>query len=128
MEPFSRVRELLDEGFADGAFPSGALSIGMGADVLATHTWGPATPNTLYDIASLSKIVSATMIAFRFLEEGRLRLYDTLERFFPAPPDKKDITILHLMTHTSGIPAHYYLSEEAESPADAARAILSHPL
>lgn len=129
MEHFSRVCRLLDEGFADGAFPSGALSIGMGPEVLVTRTWGKATPRTLYDIASLSKIVSTTMVAFRFLEEGRLRLYDTLERFFPAAPqDKKDITILHLMTHTSGIPAHYYLSEEAESPADAARAILAHPL
>ncbi len=128
MEQFSRVRALLDEGFADGAFPSGALSVGMGADVVVTHTWGPATPHTLYDIASLSKVVSTTMIALRFIEEGRIRLYDTLERFFDAPPDKKDITILHLMTHTSGIPAHYYLSEEAESPTGAARAILAHPL
>ena len=128
MERFSRVIELLDEGFSDGAFPSGALSVGIGADVLATHTWGPATPHTLYDIASLSKIVSTTMIAFRFIEEGRIRLYDTLERFFPAPPDKKDITILHLMTHTSGIPAHYYISDETDDPADAARVILAHPL
>lgn len=128
MEPFSRVRELLDEGFADGAFPSGALSAGVGTDVLAVHTWGPATPNTLYDIASLSKIVSTTMIALRFIEEGRIRLYDTLERFFPAPPDKKDITIMHLMTHTSGIPAHYYLSDETDDPACAARVILAHPL
>lgn len=128
MEQFSRVCRLLDEGFADGAFPSGALSVGMNGEILVTRTWGPATSRTLYDIASLSKIVSTTMVAFRFLEEGRLRLYDTLERFFPAPADKKDITILHLMTHTSGIPAHYYLSEEAQSPADAARAILAHPL
>lgn len=128
MERFDRVRALLDEGFVDGAFPSAALSIGMGQEAPVVHTWGPATPNTLYDLASLSKIVGATMIAFRMMEEGRLRLYDTLERFFPAPPDKKDITILHLMTHTSGIPAHYYLSDETDSPEGAAAAILAHPL
>ncbi len=129
MERFERVCEIVEEGLRDGAYPSACLSVGVGKEVHVLRGFGPATPDTLYDIASMSKIFGATMIAFRMLEEGHLRLYDTVEYFFPdAPEDKKQITVFDLMTHTSGIPAHFYLSEEASSPADAVRAILAHPL
>ena len=129
MEAFEQVHRLVLQGLEAGAYPSAALAVGMGDRVYRKETYGSCTETTLFDIASLSKIVSATMIAFRFLEEGRLRLYDTLDTFFPdAPGDKRDITLLQLLTHTGGFPAHFYLSGFAESPEDAAKAILSHPL
>lgn len=127
-ENFEQVCRLVRQGLDDGAYPSACLSVGIRGSVCVRQTFGPARETTLYDIASLSKIVGTTMIAFRFLEEGRLRLYDTVEQFFPAPEDKKGITVLQLMTHTSGLPAHFYLSEEADGPGDAVRAILAHPL
>ena len=114
MKNFEQVCRLVRQGLDDGAYPSACLSVGIRGSVCVRQTFGPARETTLYDIASLSKIVGTTMIAFRFLEEGRLRLYDTVEQFFPAPEDKKGITVLQLMTHTSGLPAHFYLSEEAE--------------
>lgn len=128
MKNFEQVCRLVRQGLDDGAYPSACLSVGIRGSVCVRQTFGPARETTLYDIASLSKIVGTTMIAFRFLEEGRLRLYDTVEQFFPAPEDKKGITVLQLMTHTSGLPAHFYLSEEADGPGDAVRAILAHPL
>ena len=127
MKNFEQVCRLVRQGLDDGAYPSACLSVGIRGSVCVRQTFGPARETTLYDIASLSKIVGTTMIAFRFLEEGRLRLYDTVEQFFPAPEDKKGITVLQLMTHTSGLPAHFYLSEEADGPGDAVRAILAHP-
>lgn len=128
MEKFEQVCRLVQQGLDNGAYPSACLSVGVRGDVCVRRTFGPARETTLYDIASLSKIVSTTMLAFRFLEDGRLRLYDTLEQFFPAPGDKKDITVLQLMTHTSGLPAHFYLSEKTNAPDGAARAILAQPL
>lgn len=128
MKNFEQVCRLVRQGLDDGAYPSACLSVGIRGSVCVRQTFGPARETTLYDIASLSKIVGTTMIAFRFLEERRLRLYDTVEQFFPAPEDKKGITVLQLMTHTSGLPAHFYLSEEADGPGDAVRAILAHPL
>ena len=121
MKNFEQVCRLVRQGLDDGAYPSACLSVGIRGSVCVRQTFGPARETTLYDIASLSKIVGTTMIAFRFLEEGRLRLYDTVEQFFPAPEDKKGITVLQLMTHTSGLPAHFYLSEEADGPGDAVR-------
>ena len=129
MEAFENVHRLILQGLEQGAYPAAALAVGIGEKVYLKRTYGNCTKNTLFDIASVSKIVSATMIALRFLEEGKIRLYDTVETFFPdAPADKKGITVLQLMTHTGGFPAHFYLSDFTSDPADAARVILEHPL
>ncbi len=129
MEAFERVHQLIRQGLEQGAYPSAALAVGIGQTLYRRETYGNCTENTLFDMASVTKILSPTMIAFRFLEEGLIRLYDTVELFFPdAPADKKDITILQLMTHTGGFPAHFYLSDHTSDPAEAARVILEHPL
>ena len=129
MEAFENVHRLILQGLEQGAYPAAALAVGMAGKVYLKRTYGDCTENTLFDIASVSKIVSATMIALRFLEEGKIRLYDTVEAFFPeAPADKRGITILQLMTHTGGFPAHFYLSDFTSEPAAAARIILAHPL
>lgn len=129
MAPFEQVHRLLQQGLEQGAYPSAALAIGIGDKIYLKQTYGDCLDTTLFDMASLSKILGPTMIALRFLEEGLFRLYDTVADFFPdAPADKKDITILQLMTHTGGFPAHFFLSDHIADPADAAQAILDHPL
>ena len=129
MEAFAKVHQLISQGLEQGAYPSAALAIGIGERLYLKRTYGACTADTLFDIASVSKILGATMIALRFLEEGKLRLYDTVETFFPeAPADKKGITILQLMTHTGGFPAHFYLSDYTSDPGQAAQVILAHPL
>lgn len=78
-------------------------------DFWQEQSFGSCTCKTLFDMASVSKIIGPTMIAFRFLEEGLIRLYDPVSLFFPdAPKDKRDITILQLMTHNSGISDHFF--------------------
>lgn len=129
MEAFAQVDHLIQQGLQQGAYPSAALAIGIGSNIYLKKTYGDCRETTLFDMASVSKILGPTMIAFRFLEEGSLRLYDTVEIFFPeAPDDKKNITILQLMTHTSGIADHFFLSDYTDEPAGAARVILEHPL
>ena len=129
MEPFAQVDRLIQQGLEQGAYPSAALAIGIGSSIYLKKAYGNCRETTLFDMASLSKILGPTMIAFRFLEDGLLRLYDTVEFFFPeAPEDKKNITILQLMTHTSGIADHFFLSDYTDEPAEAARVILERPL
>ena len=129
MEPFAQVDRLIRQGLEQGAYPSAALAIGIGSSIYLKKTYGNCRETTLFDMASLSKILGPTMIAFRFLEDGLLRLYDTVEFFFPeAPVDKKNITNLQLMTHTSGIADHFFLSDYTDDPADAVRVILERPL
>ena len=129
MAPFEQVHRLIQQGLEQGAYPSAALAVGIGERTLLKQTYGDCDDTTLFDMASLSKILGPTMIALRFLEEGCFRLYDTVADFFPqAPADKRDITILQLMTHTGGFPAHFFLSDYTSDPAEAAQVILDHPL
>lgn len=129
MEIFEKTRALLHQGLETGAYPAGALAIGKGEQLLVTEYVGACGPDTLFDLASLSKVISTTMVAFRFLEEGKLKLTDRVADFFPqTPAEKAGITIFHLMTHTSGISPFFFLSREARDPEDALRAILARPL
>lgn len=129
MEAFEQVHQLIRQGLEQGAYPCAALAVGIGEKVYLKQIYGSCSPNTLFDMASVTKILSPTMIALRFLEDGLLRLYDCVGDFFPdAPGDKKGITIAQLMTHTSGIADHFFLSDYTTDPKDAANVILNHPL
>lgn len=129
MEVFAKTRDLVRQGLADGAYPAAALAIGRGSQTLVMACFGNCREETLFDLASLSKVVSTTMVALRFLEEGRLALTDRVVDFFPqAPEDKQAITIFHLMTHTSGISPFFLLSREVQGPEEALKAILNRPL
>jgi CubicO group peptidase (beta-lactamase class C family) len=92
----------------------------------------PATPETLYRIASITKLFTATAI-LQLRDGGRLRLDDPLTAHLPwfavktAHPDAPSITVRHLLTHTSGLPreaAFPYWTDGAFPSWDAVRARL----
>ena len=129
MEAFESVHRLLQQGLEQGAYPSAAAAVGVGPELYFKRTYGACDTHTLFDLASVTKILSPTMIALRFLEEGRLHLTDAVEDFFPdAPEDKRKITVEQLMTHTGGIGDHFYFSDYTDDPEDAVKVILGHPL
>ena len=95
---FSRAREILQNGLNSGAYPCVAYAIGCGDRVLDSGFMGqrqvnpsplPLERDTLFDLASLSKLVSTTMVALRMLERGEIELTDTLSRYFPIPEDAR---------------------------------------
>ena len=69
----------------------------------------PATPSTVYRIASISKLFTTTAI-LQLRDAGKLQLDDPVAKYLPwfkiknAHPDGPAITIRHLLTHTSGLP------------------------
>lgn len=125
---FSFLQPLLASAVSDGAFPAAVAAVGMGSGAPVLAAAGAADLDTRFDMASMSKILSPTMLALRALEEGMLTLADPLSRFFDAPQDKAGITVLQLMTHTGGFEPAFWLFEETEDPDDAAGCILRHPL
>lgn len=91
----------------------------------------PAPPDTIFDLASLTKVVGTTTIALKLMEEGELSLAHTIGDFVPwAPPEKKHITIQQLLSHTSGLPAEAPLYESPlfGTEEGVLRAALSLPL
>lgn len=120
-----------------GVIPSAAVALGRGDHVYAVEAFGdarvhpsrqPATVDTQYDMASLTKVLATTMVALRLMEQGRLSLYDALGDWLDAPVDKAGITLLELMTHTSGLPAHILLERAVERPEQAQDCLLALPL
>lgn len=138
MELFDCSLALLEKAVQDGVCPSAAVAIGQGDTLFRQAVYGnacivgdviPANLDTRYDMASLTKILSTTMVAFRLLEDGGFRLYDTLSRFFPsAGADKADITVFQLMTHTGGFNPFLPLYNLTDDPAKAPEVILASEL
>jgi D-alanyl-D-alanine carboxypeptidase len=91
----------------------GSLTVARDGTVLYSHSFGysyvsgtekkPATAATKYRIASITKTYTAVMV-FQLVEEGKLKLSDTLDRFFPQIPNARKITIAHILAHRSGLP------------------------
>jgi CubicO group peptidase (beta-lactamase class C family) len=91
---------------------SGSVLAARGGRVVLDKGYGladeaagePYTAETIFDVASVSKqFTAAAILALEM--EGKLRVEDTLARFFPgAPADKAGITLHQLLTHTSGLP------------------------
>ena len=69
--------------------------------------------DTVFDLASLTKVVATLPATLKLMESGYIRLDDRVAFFLPefGKNGKEDITIRHLLTHTSGLPAHkeYFL-------------------
>jgi D-alanyl-D-alanine carboxypeptidase len=90
----------------------GSLALAKDGNVLYTRSFGyrqvdgtekkPLIATTKYRIGSITKTFTAVMI-FQLVEEGKLKLTDTLHRFFPQIPNAARITIGQMLAHRSGI-------------------------
>jgi CubicO group peptidase (beta-lactamase class C family) len=89
-----------------------------------------ATTDTLYDLASLTKLFTTTAV-MRLVEQGRLSLDEPVARSLPefAANGKASITLRHLLTHTAGLPDHQALWQLESTPeARLARVLRVAPL
>ena len=108
------LQRLLERGVSEGLIAGGVIVVGNHEGILASVARGrvsasPAAPaitdRTLFDVASLTKVIATSPAILKLLDEGRIALNDPVSRWFPelAGTDKGNITVLHLMTHTSGL-------------------------
>ncbi len=132
------VALLLDRGVVDSAFPGAIAVIGTRNGIIleqaAGHLdWAPsAVPDdhTLWDLASLTKVIALTTVMMQLVQDGKIDLDAPVQRYLPewTGPHKELVTVRHLLTHSSGLPAWRPLYKEATSPADALRLALATPL
>jgi D-alanyl-D-alanine carboxypeptidase len=91
----------------------GSLTIAKDGNVLYTRAIGysqingterkPLTAANRFRIASIGKTYTAVMI-MQLVDEGKLKLTDTLDKFFPQVPNAGKITIVQMLSHRSGVP------------------------
>jgi len=108
---FEKSLKLIKSGIGT-AFPCAAVAVGIGHKVFVREFLGnrqiepyilPITEDTLFDIASLSKLVATTMVALKLIENGKLSLTDNISKFLDYTGNFGDCEIHHLLTHTSGM-------------------------
>ncbi|MBA3646046.1 MAG: serine hydrolase [Gemmatimonadaceae bacterium] len=134
------IERVVKRGISAGGFPGAAVIVGRkGSTVLdegfGTLSWNdpqdPVDPHrTLYDIASLSKVVGTTTAMMILYDEKKVDLDTPVVRYLPTFGGglKDNITIRQLLTHTSGLPAGRDLYRIAHSPIEARAALLATPL
>ena len=127
------MRTVLARAVADSAFPgayavvgdAGGTTIGVGAGRIDWTADAPQPDSTtLWDLASLTKVVGTTSAMLQLVAAGRVALDSPVVAYLPAfaPPDapgKRRITVRQLMTHSSGMPPWRPLYKEATDPASA---------
>ena len=125
MKAKQELEALLLDAIKDGAFPGANYAI-----VTKEKTWFgslgnrelypeiiPNSIDTIYDMASLTKVVNTTTCAMQLVEKGLLRIFDPVSRYF-SQFRFNDVTVWHLLTHTSGLPEGIYGPKDRLSPQD----------
>lgn len=111
---FDLIRPIVEQAIAEKKTPGAVVLIGRGDETLYEAAFGnravepaaePMTLNTIFDMASLTKILATTTSVMMLVEDGRIRLNDRVASFIPGFEryGKNNITIRDLMTHTSGL-------------------------
>jgi beta-glucosidase-like glycosyl hydrolase/CubicO group peptidase (beta-lactamase class C family) len=137
--------DVIEKAVADKAFPGATLAVGYRGKV-ALHAFGKLSydakfaatvPATMYDIASLTKVVATTTLVAK-LAEGDfavpLDLDAKVERYLPewaSGPNtewRHRVTVRHLMTHTSGLPPFKEYWRTSKSKSDTLAKIFAEPL
>ncbi|HUK30528.1 MAG TPA: glycoside hydrolase family 3 N-terminal domain-containing protein [Candidatus Acidoferrum sp.] len=138
----AHVHKLLKAFVSRKAFPGGVLGVVHRAEVVL-QAFGRQTyeassklvaPDTIYDIASLTKpVVTATLVAME-VETGRLSLDAPISSYLPEwnagpqPLWRQMVTLRHLLTHTSGLPGHVFYYESARTKQEVISRALSEKL
>jgi CubicO group peptidase (beta-lactamase class C family) len=92
----------------------GVVVIGNRNGILLNRAYGklspeagapPVTTDTVFDLASLTKVIATAPAVMKLAEEGRVSLVDPVSRFFPefTGDDKKEMLVMNLLTHTTGL-------------------------
>lgn len=114
-QAFSVVEKAVGDGC--GMIPGAVAAIVRRGVLVGPRAYGWAVrepvqirtaPDTIFDLASLTKVTATAPLVLLLCERGFLRLDDSIAAFIPefAAGGKENITVRHLLTHTSGLPAH----------------------
>ncbi len=111
---FADVDEIMNAAIAQGTIPGGVVLVGHDGRVVYRKAYGmrslepdkeAMTVDTIFDLASITKCVATATSVMQLMQQGKVRLNDTVASYLPefAKNGKKDITVRLLLTHFSGL-------------------------
>jgi beta-N-acetylhexosaminidase len=146
MNELGPVFDLLDSSVVAGAFPGGVLAVGL-RDELAVRPFGkltreakapPVKPDTIYDLASLTKVIVTTTSTMVLVQQKWLDLDAPVARYLPefaaaakSDPDpswRARVTVRMLLLHDAGLPAHRDFYKDAKGHDALLAKVLAEPL
>ena len=141
---FAAARTVLDQAVKDSAFPGAAYGVLLNGRVIALDAVGHFTyesdsaavePETVFDLASVTKVVATTSAAMLLFDRGLLDLDTPLSEILPGfvigrepGSGKERVTMRMLLAHSSGLPAYARLFEKHTTANNLLRACLQMPL
>jgi len=138
-ESLARIDLLMEAAMAAGDCPGGVVLVGRGEQILWRKAYGyrqtdpekvPTTLDTIYDLASLTKVVATAGSVARLIDQGKVSLRDPAKRFIPEldTRGKGAITVEQLLIHRAGLMPDNPLSDYAAGPEEAWKRIYELPL
>jgi CubicO group peptidase (beta-lactamase class C family) len=139
-ERLETINRVVQRGLDAGGYPGAAVVVGRkGATVwqkgFGHLGWTSDSPvvlpdQTIYDLASLTKVIGTTTAAMILFDEGKLVLDEKVSHYLPTfgGGEKGNITVRMLLEHRSGFPAGRDLWRHAHSPEEARQLVLDTPL
>jgi len=123
----TEVEAEIAKAITDRAFPGASIAIGTANRVLYLRGFGrldyqasapSVTPDTIYDLASLTKVIGTTTALMLLVQDGRITLDDPVEKWIPEARDAAiaGAPLRDILTHRAGLPAWVALYKER--PAD----------
>ncbi len=128
-DTLASMDQMLNYGIQDTAYPGFVFIAGKKGEIFyygngGNFRYDPDSPKmekgTIFDLASLTKVISTTSAAMLLYDAGKLDLNTKVADVLPefAKNGKENITFYHLLTHSSGIPAHIKLYKLADTPQE----------
>ena len=126
-DPFAGARAFIEQAMRDNDLPSIAAVVAKNGEVVFAEGFGwadleqriPATPRTMYSLASISKPMTATAL-MRFVQDGRIRLDRPANDYLPGGRvhsrrwNPNEATVQRVLSHSAGLPLHYEFFYEGE--------------
>ncbi|HUC40690.1 MAG TPA: serine hydrolase domain-containing protein [Gemmatimonadales bacterium] len=122
----------------DSAFPGGVVAVGYHDSVVLLAAVGhygaddprPVTPETIYDLASLTKVIALTTECILLVDQGKLDLDAPVQHYLPEfrGQMKDQVTIRHLLTHSAGLAADLPLWDSTRTRSAALAMVDTAPL
>jgi uncharacterized protein YbbC (DUF1343 family)/CubicO group peptidase (beta-lactamase class C family) len=133
---FRQIDRIVEAGIAAKKFPGAVVIAGHDGRIIFHKAYGnsslvpapePMTEDTIFDLASLTKVLATAPAVMQLYEQGRFRLNDPVAQYLPefAANGKEDITIRQLLTHYSGLPPDVSLDDSWEGKAEGLRRAFS---
>jgi CubicO group peptidase (beta-lactamase class C family) len=135
----ARLDSIIRVAIAEGAAPGASIAVGRHGRIVhlkgyGTLDYSAGSPlvdgNTIYDLASLTKVIATTTSAMILEETGKLDIDKPVSAYLPEfnAPDKSAITVRMLLTHNGGLEAYAPLYRQARGRAEYLKEINSRPL